>query len=160
MLVNVNTWRRNVMRLWFALAAGSVIVAPVGSEVRVSAEQGPQPAPPAFTAEQASLGKVAYSRICARCHMPDLGGTPDAPPLSGNRFLDTWGSRTTKQLFDFVMGAMPPGGPSINGDIEADTYAAILAYVLQSNGASPGETPLEPSTVLPLDRVVRAMSTR
>src|SRR5690606_25788117 len=78
MLVNVNTWRRNVMRLWFALAAGSVIVAPVGSEVRVSAEQGPQPAPPAFTAEQASLGKVAYSRTCARCHMPDLGGTPDA----------------------------------------------------------------------------------
>ena len=150
------------MRLWLAATAGSLIVALVGSEVRVSAGQAAtgQPTPPVFTAEQASAGKVAYSRSCAKCHMPDLGGTPDAPPLSGNRFLDTWRSRTTKQLFDFVLGAMPPGGPSINGDIQADTYAAILAYVLQSNGASPGETPLEPSTVLPLDRVVRATSTR
>lgn len=150
------------MRLWFAAAAGSLIVALVGTEVRVSAGQAGtgQPPPPVFTTEQASAGKVAYSRACAKCHMPDLGGTPDAPPLSGNRFLDTWRSRTTKQLFDFVLGAMPPGGPSINGDIKADTYAAILAYVLQSNGASPGETPLEPSTVLPLDRVVRAASTR
>ena len=158
--MRVSMWRRNVMHRWLAVAAGSLIAALVGSEVHVSAGQGPQSAPPVFTAEQSSLGKVAYSRTCARCHMPDLGGTPDAPPLSGNRFLDTWGSRTTKQLFDFVMGAMPPGGPLVNGDIEADTYAAILAYVLQSNGASPGETPLEPSTVLPLDRVVRVMSTR
>ena len=112
-------------RLWLAAAASSLIVALVGSEVRVSAGQAGtgQPTPPVFTAEQASAGKVAYSRSCAKCHMPDLGGTPDAPPLSGNRFLDTWRSRTTKQLFDFVLGAMPPGGPAVNGDIKADTYA-------------------------------------
>ena len=148
--------------VWFAAAAGSLAVALVGSEARVSAGQsgsGP-PAPPAFTAEQASAGKAAYGRTCAKCHMPDLGGTADAPPLSGNRFLDTWRSRTTKQLFEFVTGAMPPGGPAVNGDIRADTYAAILAYVLQSNGASPGAAPLEPSTELPLDRVVRTASAR
>ena len=152
----------NVRRLWLAAAAGSLTVALVGSTEPVSAGQSgaAQASPPVFTAEQASAGKAAYSRACAKCHMPDLGGTPDAPPLSGNRFLDTWRSRTTKQLFDFVVGAMPPGGPAVNGDIKADNYAAILAYVLQSNGASPGEAPLEPSTMLPLDRVVRATSTR
>jgi cytochrome c5 len=150
------------MRLWLTAAACTLIVALVGSEVGVSAGQEGtrQPTLPVFTAEQASAGKVAYGRTCARCHMPDLGGTQDAPPLSGNRFLDTWRSRTTKQLFDVVLGTMPPGGPSVNGDIKADTYVAILAYVLQSNGALPGETPLEASTVVPLDRVVRASSTR
>ena len=84
--------------------------------------------------------------------MPDLGGTPDAPPLAGSRFLDTWRARTTKDLFDFVSGTMPPGGSSMN----AETYAAILAYVLQSNGAVSGATLFEPSTVVPLDRVTPA----
>jgi mono/diheme cytochrome c family protein len=150
----------NVMRLWFAAAAGSLTIALVAAEVRVSAGQAGagQPSLPTFTAEQATAGKVAYGRSCARCHMPDLGGTPDAPPLSGSRFLDTWRARTTKDLFDFVLGTMPPGGAI--SSINPDTYAAILAYVLQSNGALSGTTPLEPSTVLPLDRVVRAPSAR
>jgi mono/diheme cytochrome c family protein len=147
------------MRLRLVVATGSLTVALVGSGIRVSAGQSPgQPSSLIFTAEQATAGKMAYARSCAKCHMPDLGGTPDAPPLSGNRFLDTWRTRTTKQLFDFVLGAMPPGGPAVNGEIKADTYAAILAYVLQSNGARPGAAPLDPSTVLPLDRVVGVTS--
>lgn len=105
-----------------------------------------------FTAEQATAGKAAYGRTCAGCHMPDLGGTPDAPPLAGSRFVDTWRGRTTKDLFELMTGTMPPGGSSMN----ADGYAAILAYVLQSNGATPGATRLEPSTAQPLSRVVRS----
>jgi mono/diheme cytochrome c family protein len=149
-------------RLRFAAAAGGLVLVVAGSGLRVSAGQAGAKlgSSPIFTAEQAVAGKAAYSRSCAKCHMPDLGGTPDAPPLSGNRFLDTWRARTTKQLFDFVLGAMPPGGPAVNGEIKPDTYAAILAYVLQSNGALPGETPLDPSTSLPLERVVRAASAR
>ena len=113
------------------------------------------PAASIFTPEQATAGKAAYGRSCAGCHMPDLGGTPDAPPLAGSRFLDTWRARTTKELFDFTSGSMPPGGSSMN----AETYASILAYVLQSNGAPTGTTPLESSTVVPLDRVVRTGGT-
>lgn len=159
--MSLGTWRVKVARLRFVVVASSLAAALIGSGMHVSAGQaGPAQPSPVFTAEQATAGKVAYARACAKCHMPDLGGTPDAPPLSGNRFLDTWRARTTKQLFDFVLGAMPPGGPAINGDIKADTYAAILAYVLQSNGGVPGATPLEPSTVLPLERVVRATSAR
>jgi mono/diheme cytochrome c family protein len=155
------TWSMTMWRLRFAVTVVALTAALIGPGMRVSAGQaGAGQRSQAFTAEQATAGKVAYSWACARCHMPDLGGTADAPPLSGTRFLDTWRARTTKELFDFVVGAMPPGGPAVNGDITADTYAAILAYVLQSNGGSPGETPLEPSVVVPLERVVRAASGR
>ena len=138
-------------RTILGVAAVGIAVALAGVETGVVAGQKEAVAS-AFTAEQATAGRAAYGRACAGCHMPDLGGTPDAPPLAGSRFLDTWQARNTKELFDFVSGTMPPGGSSMN----ADTYAAILAYVFQSNGALPGTTRLEPSTVLPLDRVMRA----
>ena len=138
------------------LAAGAAAVAVALAGVEKGVAAGEQEAAAAiFTAEQAAVGKTAYGRSCGGCHMPDLGGTPDAPPLAGSGFLDTWRARTTKDLFDFMSGTMPPGGSSMN----AETYAAILAYVLQANGAVPGTTPLEPSTVVPLDRVTPAAVT-
>lgn len=141
------TMRRAVL----AAGAAAVAVALAGVEKGVAAGQQ-EAAAAIFTAEQAAAGKTAYGRSCGSCHMPDLGGTPDAPPLAGSRFLDTWRTRTTKELFDFVSGTMPPGGSSMN----AETYAAILAYVLQSNGAVAGPAPLAPSTAVPLDRVTPA----
>ena len=105
-----------------------------------------------FTVEQAAAGKTAYASACARCHMPDLGGSPDAAALKGSTFLDTWRTRTTKDLFEFVSGSMPPGGSSMS----PETYAAIVAFVLRSNGAESGSTRLEPSTAVPLERVMRA----
>ena len=132
-----------------ALTAAGVVAALAGSESMVVAGQmDPQSV---FTAEQAVAGKAAYASACARCHMPDLGGSPDAAALRGSTFLDTWKARTTKDLFEFVSGSMPPGGSSMS----PETYAAILAYVLQSNGAVPGTTRLEPSMAVPLDRVMR-----
>ena len=138
-------------RTTLAMAAASVAVGLAGAEIAVVAGQK-DPEALVFTAEQATAGKAAYGRACAACHMPDLGGTPDAPPLAGSRFLDTWRARTTKELFDFVSGTMPPGGSSMT----ADTYAAILAYVLQSNGARPGASPLGPATAVRLGSVVHA----
>ena len=142
--------RTTVRRTIVAVASAGVAVALAGAGSGVVAGQA-QPAS-VFTAEQATAGKAAYGRSCAGCHMPDLGGTPDAPPLAGSRFLDSWRTRTTKELFDFVAGAMPPGGSSMS----PDTYAAILAYMFQSNGAPPGTARFQPSTALPLDRVVPA----
>jgi mono/diheme cytochrome c family protein len=133
-----------------ALAAGGFAAALTMSETSVVA--GQQEPAPVFTAEQAKVGKAAYGVSCAACHMPDLGGTPDTPPLAGVRFLDSWRTRTTKELFDFVSGSMPPGGSSMS----PETYAAILAYVLQSNGGVAGATGLEPATVVSLERVTRA----
>jgi mono/diheme cytochrome c family protein len=127
-------------------SAGCALALGVSQTTAVS---GQEPPDSVFTAAQATAGKTAYGTACARCHMPDLGGNPDAPPLAGAMFLGTWRSRTTKELFDFVAGTMPPGGSSM----PPESYAAILAYVLQSNGAKPGASPLEPSTTVPLERV-------
>jgi|KBSSwiStaDraftv2_1062776.scaffolds.fasta_scaffold11973_2 mono/diheme cytochrome c family protein len=100
-------------------------------------------ATPVFTAEQAVTGKTAYTRACARCHLPDLsGGANEVPPLAGSTFISTWGSRSTKDLFDYVSGAMPPGGPAES----KETYEALLAFILQSNGAVAGPKPLTYST--------------
>jgi len=141
--------RTTVRRTIVVAAAAGVAVALAGAGSAVVAGQTASAS--VFTAEQATAGKAAYGRSCAGCHMPDLGGTPDAPPLAGSRFVDSWRTRTTKELFEFVSGAMPPGGSSMS----PDTYAEILAYMFQSNGASPGTTRFEPSTALLLDRVVR-----
>jgi mono/diheme cytochrome c family protein len=101
-----------------------------------------QAAPAVFTAAQAAAGKAAFAKACASCHMTDLSGANEVPPLAGGTFVSTWGRRTTKELFDYVSGAMPPGGPAQT----KETYEALLAYVLQSNGASPGTAPLTEST--------------
>ena len=133
-----------------AVAIAGFTAALAGLEVMVVA--GQQDAQPVFTAEQAAAGKALYASVCARCHMPDLGGSPDAAALKGSTFLDTWRARTTKDLFEFVSGSMPPGGSSMS----PETYASILAFVLQSNGGAAGTARLEPSTAVPLDRVMRA----
>lgn len=137
-------------RAMAAAAAGGFAAALAASEAMVVA--GQQEVHAVFTAEQAVAGKAAYASACARCHMPDLGGSPDAAALAGTTFVDTWRARTTKDLFEFVAGSMPPGGSTMS----PETYAAIVAFVLRSNGAVPGSTRLEPSTTVPLEHVMRA----
>jgi len=117
-----------------ALAAAGVVLA-----------AGQQDAlPTVFTAEQASAGKSAYSKACASCHLPDLAGNNDAPPLAGATFLSSWGARSTKELFDYMSATMPPNG----GVLDPDAYLTIAAYVLQSNGAVAGAQPYTPDTAV------------
>src|SRR3954462_8793176 len=104
------------------------------------------PAAPVFTAEQAAEGRASYAKNCASCHMADLSGNVEYPPLAGAAFLSTWGTRSTKDLFDYMSAAMPYGAPSLT----VESYAAITAYILQSNGAVPGREALTGSTVLPI----------
>lgn len=100
------------------------------------------PGAPVYTADQAAAGRVAYQANCAGCHMPDLGGRGEAPPLAGANFMSTWGGRSTRDLLDYMSTTMPPGGPALG----ADAYAWIMAYVLQSNGAAAGSQPFTPNT--------------
>src|SRR5882672_1102451 len=102
-----------------------------------------------FTAAQAAAGRAAYQANCASCHMPDLGGRNEAPPLAGANFMNTWRTRTTKDLFDYMSGTMPPDVPSL----AADQYLAIAAFVLQSNGAPAGTQPFTPTTAVPIGTV-------
>ena len=103
-----------------------------------------------FTAEQATAGRAAYAKHCASCHMPDLSGNTEIPPLAGAVFIDTWGSRSTKNLFDYSAEAMPYGAPSLS----PESYTAITAYILQANGGVAGSSALTGSTDVPIRSVI------
>src|SRR3989441_12186930 len=94
-----------------------------------------------FTAAQAAAGRAAYQANCASCHMPDLGGRNEAPPLAGADFVDTWRARTTQKLFDYMSGPMPPDVPRL----PAGQYFAVAAVRPQANGAPAGTPPRSPA---------------
>ena len=108
-----------------------------------------------FTADQAAAGRAAYAKHCASCHMPDLSGNTEVPPLAGAAFVDTWGTRTTKDLFDYSAEAMPYGAPSLS----TESYIAITAYILQANGGVAGTTALTASTAVPISSVTGSRNT-
>src|SRR5262245_17189414 len=93
----------------------------------------------AFTAAQATAGAAAYKTNCAGCHQADLRGQGTAAQLAGAEFRSSWGNRSTRELQSFMQLTMPPGAP---GSLGAETYANIAAFILQSNGARPGNQAL------------------
>ena len=138
---------KNVYLKVVATALGAA-AASVSGAVR-AADQAT--APPVFTAQQAAAGKTAFAKVCAGCHMPDLTGNNEAPPLAGTVFLDTWRDRTTKELYDYLSAEMPRGGPP--QDVE--TYLSLTALILQSNGAIAGGNPFTASTAVPIGAVTQ-----
>jgi PQQ-dependent dehydrogenase (s-GDH family) len=102
---------------------------------------------PRFTAEQAAAGKVAYNSNCAVCHGNTMTNGTFAPPLAGEYFKTTWSGRTVRSFYDKAT-SMPPAAPASLGD---DTYASIVAYILETNGGTAGAVRL-PSREL-LDRM-------
>jgi mono/diheme cytochrome c family protein len=128
------------------LALGAIVTSIVAL---VATEQAP-PAP-AFTAEQAAAGKATFAKACASCHLADLAGSDDAPALAGQPFQTMWKTRSTKELLDYMAGAMPPGGSTLN----AADYAAIVAYVLERNGATAGTQMLTAATAVPIGSVIK-----
>ncbi len=96
-----------------------------------------------FTQAQADAGRTAYQANCAGCHGADLGGRNDASQLAGSLFMGSWGARTTSDLVGFMQGSMPPGNA---GSLSEATYLDIAAFVLESNGATPGPLPMSATT--------------
>src|SRR5882762_5944878 len=124
------------------LAKSGGVIAIAASAVALIA--GQQTSTPVFTAAQAATGRAAYQANCSSCHLPDLGGRNEAPPLAGANFMSTWGSRSTRDLFTYMSTTMPPGGATLS----TDQYAAITAFVLASNGAAAGAQPFTPATAV------------
>ena len=108
------------------------------SVLRVAGQQPPSAGP--FTAEQANAGRAAFQTNCAGCHGTDLMGYP---PLAGPAFIGSWSTRNTRDLFGLIQTTMPTDRP---GALPADTYLNIIAFILQSNGRTPGTTPLTTAT--------------
>ncbi len=102
----------------------------------VAGAAGPEPA--RYLASQARTGEAAYRNVCASCHQADLSGGFDTPELAGTAFRSLWGGRPVRELLGYVEAAMPPAGRRP----DEDTLAAIVAYILQQNGAGAGDAPL------------------
>ena len=102
--------------------------------------------PGPFTTEQAAAGLAAYRTHCATCHQTDLAGANEARALAGPAFMGIWGERTVQQLLLYTQITMPqaPGIPNSLGD---QTYADITAFMLQANGAEPGDEMLTADTI-------------
>src|SRR5437773_5741639 len=110
---------------------------------------------PVYSAAQAAAGRAVYQASCASCHMPDLAGRNEAPQLAGNNFMNTWRSRSTRDLFEFIQSTMPPTGETLS----ADQYLAVTAFILQSNGAAAGAQALAPTTSAPIGTLATAAAT-
>ena len=121
------------------MVAAALVAAPA---VAIILGQTPTPAG-VYTTEQAVAGRLAYEVSCASCHQTDLAGANEAPPLAGGNFMNTWRSRTTRDLFSYMQTTMPPENPGRLGD---QTYLTIVAYILEANGAPAGTQALTPAT--------------
>lgn len=92
---------------------------------------------------QAEDGAAAFASNCAACHGAELEGTTLGPILSGNAFLQRWGTQTPALLLNNIQANMPPGG---NDGISDEDYTNIVAHILSSNGVDAVTEALTAST--------------
>jgi mono/diheme cytochrome c family protein len=92
-----------------------------------------------YESAQAEAGAEAYRANCAACHMVDLSGGVEGPPLAGEYFASMWGGRPVTELLTFVRNNMPL---TRRGSLDEQTTLALIAYLLAKNGAPAGEVPL------------------
>ena len=102
-----------------------------------------------YTIAQAERGQTAYLENCAACHGENMDDGEFAIPLKGVNFRQQWRVRSLEQLFTVTSVTMPQDRPGRLGD---ETYADILAYILQENGTDAGslELPSDPEALLAL----------
>lgn len=92
-----------------------------------------------YTEEQAERGQSAYEASCLACHGASLRGTPGAPGIAGGRFTFNWKDRSVGELHAYVRDNMPVGQA---GSLSGQTYADVVAYILEVNEYPAGEAEL------------------
>jgi alcohol dehydrogenase (cytochrome c) len=103
-----------------------------------------------YTAAQAAAGRATYQASCSGCHGADLSGLNSASALAGGLFMSSWADRTPSDLVMFLEGAMPPGNP---GSLGEQAYVNVTAFILDFNGARPGNQPLTASSKMAIRSV-------
>ena len=132
------------------------------ADLRPPAEPTPPraaPAVPAAVTAQIQRGGPLYANTCARCHGANGEGSGAAPAVIGPRALPASpppGARTRRTSFRsakdvgmFIMTTMPPDAQKL----PPPDVAAVLAYLLDANGATPPQ-PVSPATAesMPIHR--------
>ena len=105
-----------------------------------------------YTDEQASKGKAAYDTHCVDCHHATLRGTGHGLALTGLPFITRWENRGINELFDTTSVLMPAGAP---GSLGRQINEALVAYILQVNGAPAGDAPLSAENSLQIGLAVK-----
>jgi mono/diheme cytochrome c family protein len=99
---------------------------------------------PSFTAAQAERGYQAYAHNCLDCHGSNLdNGEFGGPPLKGLSFARHWEAGNVAALSGFMKAKMPPDRP---GELNDETYADLIAYILEQNGYKSSDTELSADT--------------
>ncbi|SLN63828.1 Cytochrome c [Aquimixticola soesokkakensis] len=105
---------------------------------------------------QVAAGAEAYLDNCAGCHGEDLRSVnSNAPDLRGPTFQYSWVTKPLEETFHKIITTMPPG---MTGEIDPETYAQIVAYILNFNGVEAQEDGRFPQTaeeVAPMDLVIQ-----
>lgn len=94
---------------------------------------------PQFTAAQVTAGKAAYDSNCAVCHGSTMTNGTFGTPLAGEYFKTNWSGRALRAFFDKSQKTMPPAAPA---SLPAESYADIVAYILDTNGFKAGSSSL------------------
>lgn len=128
-------------------AMGVLAAAGLGLAFAAHSEDAKPAQQPLFTAAQAKHGGDLYLDHCASCHGPNLNDGGFAPALTGQHFKSEWSGKSAADLYSFIDSNMPPGEA---GNLSPDEYSALEAYVLQANGAPPGDKALTADTKSPL----------
>jgi len=127
---------RILSRLLVALALGALTL------VILHGQQPAQPAAGIFTDAQAQAGRGVYNQNCAGCHGANFEGSGDAPSLAGGTFMLQWRGKMVSDLFGQILQTMPPTSP---GSLSESAALEVTAYLLERNGAQPGQQALTAS---------------
>jgi mono/diheme cytochrome c family protein len=100
----------------------------------------PQFTSPQFTAMQAAEGKSSYNSNCAVCHGSTMTNGTFGPPLAGGYFRNKWLGQSVGAFYGHAR-TMPPAVPA---SLRDETYAEIVAYILEVNGFKPASIKLPP----------------
>jgi len=132
-LAGIHMWR---------FVGSTLVVATFAADV--GAAQGSSSPVGPFTATQAARGRLVYEQACAACHGAALEGA-GAPSLAGRSFEARWRhpALTLDDLFYIARKTMPPKAV---GTVSLEDHAAAVAYILEANGYTAGQTPLELGT--------------
>ncbi len=141
---------RRFLPLRIPLALSLALIAACGLMILMAQQSG---GPGPFTAAQATAGRATYQERCSSCHMPNLQGNGDAPPLAGAGFTSTWADRRVSDLFAFIQATMPPGA---GGSLGETAYLDLTAFLLQSSGAQAGNQAIRAASNATIRSIVNA----
>jgi mono/diheme cytochrome c family protein len=107
--------------------------------VGLSAAQGGGAA--AAGGDQQARGKALYNDKCASCHMENLKGSTETPPLTGDMFWMNWETYSANNLVEQVRTTMPEDNP---GSLMRQEYVDVVAFILKTNEvAFTGDLPMD-----------------